>query len=84
MPVANKKGGYDAVFMESSVLATNYECPICTFALRDPVQTKDCGHRYCKHCFEDMCKRYLIFRQDLDVAFRGVFKNRVNIYDEMF
>ena len=77
MPVANKKGGYDAVFMESSVLATNYECPICTFALRDPVQTKDCGHRYCKHCFEDMCKRYLIFRQDLD-------KNRVNIYDETF
>lgn len=28
-----------------------YDCPICLYVLRDPMQTK-CGHRFCKKCIE--------------------------------
>lgn len=28
-----------------------YDCPICLFVLREPLQTK-CGHRFCKRCIE--------------------------------
>ena len=69
MAAANKKGGYDAVFVKSLVEETKYECPMCTFVLRDPVQTRGCGHRFCKDCFKELCKRYLAFCQVLIIAF---------------
>lgn len=28
-----------------------YDCPICLYVLREPLQTK-CGHRFCKQCIE--------------------------------
>ena len=28
-----------------------YECPICLFVLRDPIQTM-CGHRFCCECIQ--------------------------------
>ncbi|XP_070582234.1 TNF receptor-associated factor 2-like [Ptychodera flava] len=29
-----------------------YLCSLCTKLLKDPVQTKQCGHRYCRECLE--------------------------------
>ena len=39
--------GYDYKFVP--VVDDNYECPICTLVLRNPVQT-ECGHRFCGNC----------------------------------
>ena len=56
---ANKNSGCDAVFLRSFVEETKYECPKCTFVLRDPIQIIDWGHRFFKNCLEDMCKSFL-------------------------
>ena len=34
-------------------LPTESVCGICQFALKDPMQNADCGHRFCAVCFED-------------------------------
>ena len=39
--------GYDEFF--DPPLESKYECPICLFGLREPVQTS-CGHRFCRAC----------------------------------
>ena len=28
-------------------------CPCCEWLLRDPVQTPECGHRFCQSCAEE-------------------------------
>lgn len=35
----------------------DYECPICQFTFRDPVQTRDCGHRFCESCLEPILRK---------------------------
>ena len=40
-------GGYDASFIQA--VDEDNTCPICTLAVRDPVQT-DCGHPFCNSC----------------------------------
>ena len=34
-------------------LPTESVCVICQFALKDPIQNADCGHRFCTVCFEN-------------------------------
>ena len=34
-------------------LPTESVCGICQFALKDPLQNADCGHRFCTVCFEN-------------------------------
>ena len=47
-------GGYDADFVAE--MNADYECPICQLAFRDPVQTRDCGHRFCESCIEPILR----------------------------
>ena len=47
-------GGYDADFV--SPISPDYLCPICQLAFRDPVQTRDCGHRFCESCLEPILR----------------------------
>ena len=46
--------GYEAKFVHS--LLKGYECPICLFAMRNPVQT-ECGHRFCRGCLETVLEK---------------------------
>ena len=46
--------GYEAKFAHP--LLKRHECPICLFAMRNPVQT-ECGHLFCKDCLEPVLKR---------------------------
>ena len=48
-------GGYDAEF--AAALPTEYECPICHLAFRDPVQIEECGHRFCQSCLNELKRR---------------------------
>lgn len=40
--------GYDFEFVNK--LSSEHKCPICLLAMRNPVQTADCGHRFCEDC----------------------------------
>jgi len=55
----SQMGGYDANFV--SPISADYLCPICQLAFRDPVQTRDCGHRFCESCLEPIL-RWVIWR----------------------
>ena len=46
--------GYEAKFTHP--LLKRHECPICLFAMRNPVQT-ECGHLFCTDCLEPVLKR---------------------------
>ena len=54
---SNEVGGYDVNFVER--INPDYQCPICHFTFRDPVQTRDCGHRFCETCLEPIL-RYVV------------------------
>jgi len=45
-------GGYDYEFVTN--LPEDLTCVVCHFALKNPVQLEDCGHRFCKECFDQM------------------------------
>ena len=47
-------GGYDVNFVDRA--NPDYQCPICQFTFRDPVQTRDCGHRFCETCLEPILR----------------------------
>jgi hypothetical protein len=47
--------GFDYEFVNN--LADEYMCKICYLAVRNPVQTKCCGHRFCKTCLDEAFKR---------------------------
>ena len=49
-------GGYEAEFV--TTLPSEYECPICQLAYRDPVQLEECGHRLCYSCLQELRRRY--------------------------
>ena len=57
----NEVGGYEADFV--SPINRDYECPICQFAFRDPVQTRECGHRFCESCLEPILRYVSFFRE---------------------
>ncbi len=46
--------GFEAKFKYP--LLKRHECPICLFAMRDPVQT-ECGHLFCRDCLEPVLKQ---------------------------
>ena len=46
--------GYEAKFVHP--LLKRHECPICLFAMRNPVQT-ECGHLFCKGCLDPVLKQ---------------------------
>lgn len=48
-------GGYEAEFVAD--LPSEYECPICQLAYRDPVQLEECGHRLCCSCLQELRRR---------------------------
>ncbi len=45
--------GYEAKFVHP--LLKRHKCPICLFAMRNPVQT-ECGHLFCRKCLEHWMK----------------------------
>jgi len=45
-------GGHDYEFVTN--LPEDLTCVVCHFALKNPVQLEDCGHRFCKECFDQM------------------------------
>jgi len=45
-------GGYDYKFMQD--LSDDLICVLCNFALKDPLQIEDCGHRFCEECYQQM------------------------------
>jgi hypothetical protein len=46
---------YDFEFINE--LPDDCVCKICHLALRKPVQTKCCGHRFCKDCLDEANRR---------------------------
>jgi len=46
--------GHEAKFVRP--LLKRHECPICLFAMRNPVQT-ECGHLFCKDCLDPVLRR---------------------------
>jgi len=50
--MAESIGGYDYEFLE--VLPDDLTCTLCHFAYKQPVQIEECGHKFCKECFNQM------------------------------
>lgn len=48
----NQTGGYDYQFLEP--LSEDFTCVFCHLALKNPLQVEDCGHIFCKGCFDQM------------------------------
>jgi len=48
----DQAGGYDYVFVEA--LSEDFTCVFCHLALKNPLQVEDCGHIFCKGCFDQM------------------------------
>lgn len=42
------EGGFDFAFVDE--LSSGQKCSICLHAMRVPVQTARCGHRFCESC----------------------------------
>lgn len=43
--------GYDYKFLEK--LRRKFQCPLCSKAMREPVQVSTCGHRFCDTCLQE-------------------------------
>ena len=46
--------GYEVKFVNP--LLKRHECPVCLYAMRNPVQT-ECGHLFCRECLDPVLKR---------------------------
>jgi len=46
------EGGYDYEFITD--LPEDLTCVLCHFAFKNPVQVEECGHKFCKQCFDAM------------------------------
>mgnify|MGYP000014160322 CR=1 FL=1 len=47
-------GGYEYEFIDN--VLDNQICPVCLLPMRDAVQTKECGHRFCKDCLHGILR----------------------------
>ncbi|XP_066518575.1 TNF receptor-associated factor 4a [Hoplias malabaricus] len=43
--------GYDYKFLEKP--KRRFQCPLCSKAMREPVQVSTCGHRFCDTCLQE-------------------------------
>uniref|UniRef100_A0A8C7Q727 TNF receptor-associated factor n=1 Tax=Oncorhynchus mykiss TaxID=8022 RepID=A0A8C7Q727_ONCMY len=43
--------GFDYKFLEKP--KRRFQCPLCSKAMRDPVQVSTCGHRFCDTCLQE-------------------------------
>jgi len=48
----NQSGGYDYKFMVEP--SEDFICTLCHLVLKNPLQLEDCGHIFCKSCYESM------------------------------
>ena len=46
--------GHEVKFVNP--LLNRHECPICLYAMKNPVQT-ECGHLFCRECLDPILKR---------------------------
>lgn len=71
LPEGNRfLSGYEDKFVNA--VDEDLLCPICKLPLRSPVVTS-CGHRFCKGCIDELCKRSV-----LSVLF-PLFLQKINI-----
>ena len=69
--------GYEAKFVRP--LLKWYECPICLFAMKNPVQTAACGHLFCRDCLEPVLKRpHPICPIDQEDISEGIFPDNAS------
>lgn len=50
--------GFDYKFLEKP--KRRFQCPLCSKAMREPVQVSTCGHRFCDTCLQEFL-RYGMF-----------------------
>ena len=43
-------GGYDYEFVDE--VLPSQKCPVCLLPMKNPVQTSECGHRFCRDCLQ--------------------------------
>ncbi|CAH3196311.1 unnamed protein product, partial [Porites evermanni] len=48
-------GGYEYEFVDE--VLPSQKCPVCLLPMKDPVQTKGCGHRFCRACSLSVCRK---------------------------
>jgi len=74
-------GGYDYVFITD--LPEDLVCTLCHLAFKNPLQIEECGHTFCKLCFDQMVEHAEsnslditcpLDRQKIDIA--RVFKDK--------
>ena len=53
-PTTDDRGGYDVDFVGGE--PSHSTCCICLFILRNPMQGRECGHRFCKSCATQLTK----------------------------
>uniref|UniRef100_A0AAZ3PRQ6 Tnf receptor-associated factor 4a n=1 Tax=Oncorhynchus tshawytscha TaxID=74940 RepID=A0AAZ3PRQ6_ONCTS len=46
--------GFDYKFLEKP--KRRFQCPLCSKAMRDPVQVSTCGHRFCDTCLQEFLR----------------------------
>lgn len=47
-------GGYEYEFVDE--VLPSQKCPVCLLPMKDPVQTTECGHRFCRGCLENILR----------------------------
>ena len=52
-----EQGGYDVEFVQNE--PNHVTCCICLLVLREPMQGRQCGHRFCKSCVDLLEKKYI-------------------------
>lgn len=50
----NQSGGYDYELVATQIAPEDFTCVFCHYILKGPVQIEECGHIFCKDCFEQM------------------------------
>ncbi|KAF1394243.1 hypothetical protein PFLUV_G00024520 [Perca fluviatilis] len=52
--------GFDYKFLEKP--KRRFQCPLCSKAMREPVQVSTCGHRFCDTCLQEFLRCRVIKR----------------------